>query len=127
MFINVSPIEYGHVLLVRLLQTASLVRGRLVTLMQAIALRRKLQCQAAVTQRAVHDAQHCVQVPRALDMLPQLADPSSMQLALRFCAAVDNPFFRLAFNSLGAYATINHLHFQVGHRYAPIAVVCVHC
>ena len=52
-------------------------------------------------------------MPRALDMLPQLADAASVRLALRFCAAVDNPFFRLAFNSLGAYATINHLHFQV--------------
>ena len=29
-----------------------------------------------------------------------------MLLALRFCQAADNPFFRLAFNSLGAYATI---------------------
>ena len=66
-YINVSPIEYGHVLL----------------------------------------------VPRVLDDLPQLADPATMLLALRFCQAADNPYFRLAFNSLGAYATINHLHFQV--------------
>ena len=66
-YINVSPIEYGHVLL----------------------------------------------VPKVLDDLPQLADPATMLLALRFCQAADNPYFRLAFNSLGAYATINHLHFQV--------------
>lgn len=65
--INVSPIEYGHVLL----------------------------------------------VPRVLDDLPQLADPASTLLALRFCQQADNPFFRLCYNSLGAYATINHLHFQV--------------
>ena len=54
-----------------------------------------------------------LQVPRALDCVPQLADPASVGLALRFCAAVDNPYFRLAYNSLGAYATINHLHYQV--------------
>ena len=65
--INVSPIEYGHVLL----------------------------------------------VPRVLDEVPQLVDPQSMLLALRFCQQADNQSFRLCYNSLGAYATINHLHFQV--------------
>ena len=84
-YINVSPIEYGHVLL----------------------------------------------VPRVLDDLPQLADPASMLLALRFCQAADNPYFRVAFNSLGAYATINHLHFQVcvwhawPHLGAELAVLLV--
>lgn len=29
-------------------------------------------------------------------------------------AVPGNPYFRLAFNSLGAYGTINHLHYQVG-------------
>lgn len=65
--INVSPIEYGHVLL----------------------------------------------VPRVQDSLPQLADADTVLLALRFCQQADNSSFRLCFNSLGAYATINHLHFQV--------------
>ena len=71
--INVSPIEYGHVLL----------------------------------------------VPRVLDDLPQLADPATMLLALRFCQQADNQYFRLCYNSLGAYATINHLHFQVGPCFGP--------
>lgn len=74
--INVSPIEYGHVLL----------------------------------------------VPRVLDDLPQLADPASTLLALRFCQQADNPFFRLCYNSLGAYATINHLHFQAYYLAATFAV-----
>lgn len=65
--INVSPIEYGHVLL----------------------------------------------VPRVLDNLPQLVDPNTALLALRFAKEADNPYFRVGYNSLGAYATINHLHFQV--------------
>lgn len=66
-FINVSPIEYGHVLL----------------------------------------------VPRALDKLNQLVDPTTLELALQFAHEANNPYFRLAFNSLGAYGTVNHLHFQV--------------
>lgn len=64
--INVSPIEYGHVLL----------------------------------------------IPRVLDCLPQRIDHKSLLLALQMAAEADNPYFRLGYNSLGAFATINHLHFQ---------------
>ncbi|GAX82808.1 hypothetical protein CEUSTIGMA_g10234.t1 [Chlamydomonas eustigma] len=64
--INVSPIEYGHVLL----------------------------------------------VPRVLDNLTQLVDAETMTLALHFAKEADNPCLRVGYNSLGAYATINHLHFQ---------------
>ncbi len=70
-FINVSPIEYGHVLL----------------------------------------------VPRVLDSLTQLVDQESMRLALRVCQLADNPYFRMCYNSLGAYGTINHLHFQVSMQH----------
>lgn len=75
-YINVSPIEYGHVLL----------------------------------------------VPRALDNLPQLVTPDTLLLALHFAREADNPYFRLAFNSLGAYGTINHLHFQAYYLAAPFAM-----
>ncbi len=34
----------------------------------------------------------------------------------------DNPYFRLAYNSLGAYGTINHLHFQAYYLAAPYAM-----
>jgi len=64
--INVSPIDYGHVLL----------------------------------------------VPRALCDLPQLLSPETLRLALQFAQEAANPYLRVGFNSLGAYATINHLHFQ---------------
>lgn len=64
--INVSPIEYGHVLL----------------------------------------------VPRANDAIPQLVDQTTLLYALQFAMEVKNPFFRLGYNSLGAFGTINHLHFQ---------------
>jgi len=64
--INVSPIEYGHVLL----------------------------------------------CPRVNDMLPQQIFLEALIPPLRMCAESKNPYFRVGYNSLGAYATINHLHFQ---------------
>jgi len=64
--INVSPIEYGHILL----------------------------------------------VPRVLDNLQQLVTSDTLLLALKFAHEANNPFLRMGYNSLGAYATINHLHFQ---------------
>jgi len=64
--INVSPIEYGHILL----------------------------------------------VPRVLDKLQQLVTPDTLLLALQFAHEANNPYMRVGYNSLGAYATINHLHFQ---------------
>jgi GDP-L-galactose phosphorylase len=72
--INVSPIEYGHVLL----------------------------------------------CPRVLDCLPQNIDPSTTRLALHFALEVGNPYLRVGFNSLGAFATINHLHFQAYYLAAPL-------
>ena len=53
---------------------------------------------------------------QVLHDLNQLVDKESMRLALQFCHAADNPYFRLCYNSLGAYGTVNHLHFQVGPR-----------
>lgn len=74
--INVSPIEYGHVLL----------------------------------------------VPRVLDCIPQLVDMYTVQLALRFAMEAGNPWFRVGYNSLGAYASINHLHFQAYYLAAPLPI-----
>ncbi|XP_039057258.1 GDP-L-galactose phosphorylase 1-like isoform X2 [Hibiscus syriacus] len=64
--INVSPIEYGHVLL----------------------------------------------IPQIFECLPQRINRESFLLALYMAAEAGNPYFRLGYNSLGAFATINHLHFQ---------------
>eukprot|EP00253_Pinus_taeda_P030284 PITA_30284 len=74
--INVSPIEYGHVLL----------------------------------------------VPRVLDCLPQRIDHDSLLLALHLAVEAGNPSFRLGYNSLGAFATINHLHFQAYYLARPFPV-----
>lgn len=49
-------------------------------------------------------------------------DTPALLLALQFCHQADNPYLRLAFNSLGAYGTINHPHFQAYYLAAPFAV-----
>ncbi|KAK7316784.1 hypothetical protein RJT34_00500 [Clitoria ternatea] len=74
--INVSPIEYGHVLL----------------------------------------------IPRIFECLPQRIDHSSFLLALHMAVEVGNPYFRLGYNSLGAFATINHLHFQAYYLALPFPI-----
>ncbi|CAK9172128.1 unnamed protein product [Ilex paraguariensis] len=74
--INVSPIEYGHVLL----------------------------------------------IPCVLDCLPQRIDPGSCLLALHLAKEAADPFFRVGYNSLGAFATINHLHFQAYYLSVPFPV-----
>lgn len=56
---------------------------------------------------------HVLLVPRVLDCLPQRLDTDSLLLALHFAHEADNPYLRVGYNSLGAFATINHLHFQV--------------
>lgn len=52
-------------------------------------------------------------IPRILECLPQRIDRDSFLLALHMAVEAGNPHFRLGYNSLGAFATINHLHFQV--------------
>lgn len=52
-------------------------------------------------------------IPRILECLPQRIDRDSFLLALYLAAEAGSPYFRLGYNSLGAFATINHLHFQV--------------
>lgn len=52
-------------------------------------------------------------IPRILDCSPQQMNAGALLLALRFAAEMNNPCFRLGYNSLGAFATVNHLHFQV--------------
>uniref|UniRef100_A0A7N0U3J3 GDP-L-galactose phosphorylase n=1 Tax=Kalanchoe fedtschenkoi TaxID=63787 RepID=A0A7N0U3J3_KALFE len=74
--INVSPIEYGHVLL----------------------------------------------IPRIFECLPQRIDNESLLLALHMAVEAANPYFRLGYNSLGAFATINHLHFQAYYLAVPFPI-----
>lgn len=56
---------------------------------------------------------HVLLIPRIFDCLPQMIDHASFLAALHFAKEAADPFFRVGYNSLGAFATINHLHFQV--------------
>ena len=56
---------------------------------------------------------HVLLVPRLLDCLPQRIQADTLLLALHMAVEVDNPYLRIGYNSLGAFATINHLHYQV--------------
>ncbi|KAI3968762.1 hypothetical protein MKX01_028912, partial [Papaver californicum] len=65
---------------------------------------------------------HVLLIPRVLECLPQRIDHESFLLALHMAKKAANPFFRLGFNSLGAFATINHLHFQAYYLSMPFPV-----
>lgn len=78
--INVSPIEYGHVLL----------------------------------------------IPQVLGCLPQRIDHKSLLLALHMAVEAANPHFRVGYNSLGTFATINHLHFQAYYLAMPFPIEKAH-
>ncbi|OMO55504.1 GDP-L-galactose phosphorylase 1-like protein [Corchorus capsularis] len=49
-------------------------------------------------------------------------DHSSFLLAINFAKEAANPFFRVGYNSLGAFATINHLHFQAYFLEVPFPI-----
>lgn len=50
---------------------------------------------------------------RVLDCFPQRIDRASFLHALHLAREIADPAFRVGYNSLGAFTTINHLHFQV--------------
>ncbi|KAF0919738.1 hypothetical protein E2562_031080 [Oryza meyeriana var. granulata] len=55
---------------------------------------------------------HVLLIPRIQDCLSQRVDKESFLLAMYVAREARNPFFRVGYNSLGGFATINHLHFQ---------------
>ncbi|KAK1668972.1 hypothetical protein QYE76_057131 [Lolium multiflorum] len=55
---------------------------------------------------------HALLIPRIQECLPQRVDQESFLLAMYVAREASTPFFRVGYNSLGAFATINHLHFQ---------------
>lgn len=52
-------------------------------------------------------------VPNINQFLPQILTHESVQLALETVLLSHNPALRLGFNSLGAYASVNHQHFHM--------------
>ncbi|KAG9159815.1 hypothetical protein Leryth_007826 [Lithospermum erythrorhizon] len=65
---------------------------------------------------------HVLLIPRILECLPQRIDRDGLLLALYLAVETANPYFRLGYNSLGAFATINHLHFQAYYLAVPFPV-----
>lgn len=65
---------------------------------------------------------HVLLIPRIFECLPQRIDRESFLLALHMAVEAENPYFRLGYNSLGAFATINHLHFQAYYLATPFPI-----
>ncbi|CAO1946924.1 unnamed protein product [Urochloa humidicola] len=55
---------------------------------------------------------HVLLTPKIQDCLPQRIDQESFLIAMYVAREARNPFFRVGYNSLGGFATINHFHFQ---------------
>ncbi|KAJ3683117.1 hypothetical protein LUZ60_013344 [Juncus effusus] len=55
---------------------------------------------------------HVLLIPHLLDCLSQRIDRDSFYVAICVAREARSPFFRVGYNSLGGFATINHLHFQ---------------
>uniref|UniRef100_A0A8I6XM99 GDP-L-galactose phosphorylase 1 n=1 Tax=Hordeum vulgare subsp. vulgare TaxID=112509 RepID=A0A8I6XM99_HORVV len=55
---------------------------------------------------------HVLLIPQVQEYLQQRVDQESFLLAMYVTKEARNSFFRVRYNSLGALATINHLHFQ---------------
>ena len=118
-YINVSPIEYGHVLLVPrvmdcLPQVCGASGGKWV--FSAFAAPAIWRQPAAIGGLFCQCDWRSAPVPSSSRAAVQVVCPGSLLLALNFLKQVNNAYFRIGFNSLGAYGTINHLHFQVRFR-----------
>ena len=67
---------------------------------------------------------HCLFCPRTFDRLPQQLTPDSVEAALAFASLSRDPSLRMGFNSLGAAASVNHLHFHVYRLAAKLPLEC---
>ncbi|KAL3719509.1 hypothetical protein ACJRO7_004473 [Eucalyptus globulus] len=65
---------------------------------------------------------HVLLIARVLDCLPQRIDHMSFFLALSLAKEAADRFSRMGYNSLGTFATINHLHFQGYYLASPFPV-----
>lgn len=65
---------------------------------------------------------HVLYLPSFQSLLPQQMDTGGLRRALEFVHLIDAPAFRLGFNSFGAYASVNHLHFQGYELPGPVAI-----
>uniref|UniRef100_A0A4W5JPT1 GDP-D-glucose phosphorylase 1 n=1 Tax=Hucho hucho TaxID=62062 RepID=A0A4W5JPT1_9TELE len=53
---------------------------------------------------------HCLLVPEPTRCNPQVLTPAAIQIGIESVLLSSDPGFRVGFNSLGAFASVNHLH-----------------
>lgn len=85
----------------------------------ASASTRESSCTVVTINVSPIEYGHVLLIPHVLDCIPQKIDPNSLLLALCLAREALDPFFRVGYNSLGAFATINHLHFQAYYLSVP--------
>ena len=127
-YINVSPIEYGHVLLVPRghgLPAPGAGRWQWQTRVKLLLAPTIWHQSAAICGLLCQRHLRCAPVPSSSHAAVQVVCPGSLLLALNFLKQVNNAYFRIGFNSLGAYGTINHLHFQVVLRTLPAVLAVI--
>jgi len=68
------------------------------------------------------DRGHCLLVPQVEAELQQVLTVHSITLALEIMILSSSPHIKLAFNSLCAYASVNHLHWHLYYQHTSLAV-----
>lgn len=58
---------------------------------------------------------HSLICPRVQDNLPQIITHDSIEFAIDFLTGLNDRSYRIGFNSLGAFASVNHLHLHLIH------------
>ncbi|XP_010882064.2 GDP-D-glucose phosphorylase 1 [Esox lucius] len=53
---------------------------------------------------------HCLFIPEPTKCLPQVLTPAAIKIGIEAVLLSSDPGFRVGFNSLGAFASVNHLH-----------------
>ncbi|KAK9178121.1 hypothetical protein WN943_027311 [Citrus x changshan-huyou] len=81
----------------------------------------KKRCSSSLRQVKIVKSSF-TQVPPLMLRILQVLFPSIFLLALYTAAEAGNPHFRFGYNSLGAFATINHLHFQASYMALPFPI-----
>ncbi|KAJ1441337.1 hypothetical protein SESBI_01479 [Sesbania bispinosa] len=73
---------------------------------RGVATSRRDQLSSDVDKVSPIEYGHVLLIPRIFECLPQRIDHASFLLALHMAAEAGNPYFRVGYNSLGAFATI---------------------
>lgn len=58
---------------------------------------------------------HSLICPRLSESLPQIITKDSIEFAIDFITGLNDRSYRIGYNSLGAFASVNHLHMHLMH------------